>query len=464
MKRDKPIEILVIEDSPTQAGQLKSMLENSDFKVHVAVNGRLALEYLQGCTPEIVISDIVMPEMDGYELCRRMREDPKLREIPVILVTSLSDPTDVIKGLEVGADNFITKPYDEKSLLSHIQYLITNREMRKKSQSEIGINVFFSGQNYYITAERLQILDLLLSIYENAYTQNRELIAVQKELNGLNERLEEIVHEQTSKLREANEALAREVVERKKAEQKVLKLNEELELRVIDQTTQLEAANKELADFSYSIAHDLRAPLRAMSGFSQALVEDFGDRLEGEALIYLNAIVDGSQHMGQLIDGLLTLSRCTRGELQRDPVNLTEMAERICSELEKIEPQRRVEWRIEPGLSAVGDKRMIEVVMKTLLENAWKYTSGSSEQVIRVYEELENDVRFICVADNGAGFEMAHAGKLFQPFQRLHRQDEFPGIGIGLATAQRIVHRHGGTIHGSGEPGRGATLKFSLPY
>jgi light-regulated signal transduction histidine kinase (bacteriophytochrome) len=137
---------------------------------------------------------------------------------------------------------------------------------------------------------------------------------------------------------------------------------------------------------------------------------------------------------------------------------------RIRAELEQLEPQRRVEWQIESGLDARGDARMIEVVMRNLLGNAWKYSNGTVRPLIRVYAEPEGDELFFCVADNGAGFDMAHAEKLFQPFQRLHRQDEFPGIGIGLATAQRIVHRHGGTIHATGAPQKGATFRFSLPY
>jgi light-regulated signal transduction histidine kinase (bacteriophytochrome) len=149
--------------------------------------------------------------------------------------------------------------------------------------------------------------------------------------------------------------------------------------------------------------------------------------------------------------------------LRHDNVNLSVMADRIRGELEQTEPERRVECRIEPGMSALGDERMIEAVMRNLLGNAWKYTSGRTEPVIRFYTERDNDNHFFCVADNGAGFNMAHAEKLFQAFQRLHRQEEFPGIGIGLATAQRIVHRHGGTIHGYGESGKGATFKFSLP-
>lgn len=263
----------------------------------------------------------------------------------------------------------------------------------------------------------------------------------------------------SGKLSESHAALEEEIVTRKRAADEIEVLNQELSQTV----AQLQGANQELEAFAYSVSHDLRAPLRAMSGFSEALIEDFGDKLEPEARDYLYEIVVGSRHMGLLIDGLLTLSRSTRGELRRDRVDLSVMAARIRSELEKSEQQRRVEWRLEPGLSAWGDARMIEVIMRNLLGNAWKYTGSVAEPIIRVYDQLEAGKHFFCVADNGAGFDMAYAEKLFQPFQRLHRQDEFPGIGIGLATAQRIVHRHGGTIQATGAPHKGATFRFSLP-
>ncbi|OGU14061.1 MAG: hypothetical protein A2076_12035 [Geobacteraceae bacterium GWC2_53_11] len=264
----------------------------------------------------------------------------------------------------------------------------------------------------------------------------------------------------SGKLAESHSALEQDLVARKRAANEIEGLNQELSHTV----AQLQGANQELEAFAYSVSHDLRAPLRAMGGFSVALIEDFGDTLEAEARDYLNEIVLGSRHMGQLIDGLLTLSRSTRGELRHDRVDLSAMADRIRVELGKAEPQRRVTWRIEAGLSGGGDARMIEVIMRNLLENAWKYTAAVAEPLIRVYSELEKGERYYCVADNGAGFDMAHAEKLFQPFQRLHRQDEFPGIGIGLATAQRIVHRHGGTIHATGTPHKGALFSFSLPY
>lgn len=187
----KHLEILVVEDSRTQAEELRFILENEGFKVSLAANGKEALRLMKKWLPDIVVTDILMPEMDGYEVCKHIRADERLRHLPVILVTSLSEPTDVIKGLEAGADNFITKPYDEKFIVSRIEYLIANRELREGTETGGGVRVFFSGRHYLIDAERLQILDLLLSTYENAYHQNRKLLAMQKELSETNERLEQ---------------------------------------------------------------------------------------------------------------------------------------------------------------------------------------------------------------------------------------------------------------------------------
>lgn len=254
-----------------------------------------------------------------------------------------------------------------------------------------------------------------------------------------------------------------DITEQKRAQEEVLRLNADLENRVEARTSELRAANAELEAFAYAVSHDLRAPLRAMSGFSRALAEDFGPELPTEAKAYLDQISLGSQRMGDLIDGLLTLSRSTRGDLRRESVDLSELADRVRRELELGEPGRRPRWRIEPGLRAGGDPRMLEAVLRNLLGNAWKYTSNRSDAEIAMESVEEDGTRFFRVSDNGAGFDMAHAAKLFQPFQRLHRQDEFPGLGIGLATVQRILHRHGGRIHARSEPGRGAEFLFSLP-
>ena len=249
----------------------------------------------------------------------------------------------------------------------------------------------------------------------------------------------------------------------KQTQDAVRQLNTELEQRVVERTAELTAANRELDSFAYAVSHDLRAPLRAMNGFSQALIEDYGEHLQGEARLYLDQIILGSRKMGELIDGLLTLSRSTRGQVQRERIDLSAMALRILAGMAKEDPGRRVRWEIEPDMIVRGDESMLEAVMHNLLANAWKYTSQRDEGSIRVYTVAAATGKSVCIADNGAGFDPAHADKLFQPFQRLHRQEEFPGIGIGLATVQRIIHRHGGAITAHGEKEKGATFCFTLP-
>jgi signal transduction histidine kinase len=255
-----------------------------------------------------------------------------------------------------------------------------------------------------------------------------------------------------AQLAAANTALSHEIDERRAAEASLKSTEQELR-----------AANAELESFAYAVSHDLRAPLRAMTGFSMALMEDFGDQINDEARQYLEEIRQGGQHMGELIDGLLQLSRATRGQLQHEAIDISAMANRIRDEVAAVETRQPVTWQIEPDLTAWGDHRMVEIVLRNLLGNAVKYSQHSANPTIRVYAEASGQDHMICVADNGAGFDMAHAGKLFQPFQRLHRQDEFPGLGIGLSTVSRIVHRHGGSISADGIVGQGATFRFSLP-
>lgn len=208
--RDAAVEILVVEDSPTQALQLQYILEQHNYRTSMLTNGRDALASMHQHKPTMVISDIVMPEMDGYKLCQQIKADANLADIPVILLTSLSDPKDVIKGLECGADNFIVKPYDEDFLLSRIQYILANQRVRRAERTQMGLEIFFAGQTYFITSDRLQILNLLLSTYETAVQQNRQLIATQDSLQQLNAHLEEIVAKRTA-------ALTVEVTERQRA-------------------------------------------------------------------------------------------------------------------------------------------------------------------------------------------------------------------------------------------------------
>jgi signal transduction histidine kinase len=235
-----------------------------------------------------------------------------------------------------------------------------------------------------------------------------------------------------------------------------------LEVRVAQRTAELSAANRELESFSYSVSHDLRAPLRAIDGFSQALREDEGPRLSEDGLHLLKRLQAAATRMGQLIDDLLQLSRVTRAELHREPVDLSALTASVLDELRQREPGREVSLSIQPGLIAQGDPRLLRVMMENLLGNAWKFTSRRSGAHIEFFAETRDARAHYAVRDNGVGFDMAYAGKLFSPFQRLHKATDFPGTGIGLATVQRIVHRHGGDIQVEATLGGGATFRFTL--
>ena len=249
-----------------------------------------------------------------------------------------------------------------------------------------------------------------------------------------------------------------DITERKRMEEKLKQTLTELE----ESSAQLAATNKELETFSYSVSHDLRSPLRSIDGFSQALFEDYQEILDDTGIDYLKRLRNASQKMGELIDGILKLSRLTRNEMHKEEIDLSALVEDISSRLQEGEPRRHAQFVIKKGLITRGDPQMLRALMENLVGNAWKFTKNREEARIEFGTKKNGAKTTYYINDNGVGFDMTYADKLFGAFQRLHDISEFPGTGIGLATVQRIINRHGGNIWAEGAVNKGATFYFTL--
>ncbi len=401
-----PKGVLVVEDSATQAEAVRALLADAGYQVTVASSGEDGIAQFEAGEFDVVISDILMPgAVDGYELCRRIKAG-KRRETPVVLLTSLSDPLDIIRGLESGADNFFTKGVEPGLLLERLELLLNTKETRARAKVRMGVKVFFLGREFTITSEREQILDLLISTFEEAVRQNREL-------------------------RQQEEAL--------------------------------EATNKELEEFTYSISHDLRTPLGQVDGFSQLLLDKFSTHLDPTVLKYVGHIHEAARHMKRMVDELLNLGRMGRRDLHPQLTQLRPLVDAALVELESQTRGRNITWQVGPLPQVTCDPELMESVLANLLSNAVKFTRGRDPAVIQVAQQSRAGQTVIFVHDNGAGFDMKHADRLFGVFQRLHREDEFEGTGVGLATVQRIIRKHGGSIWAESELGKGATFYIALP-
>jgi hypothetical protein len=416
------VHVLVAEDSATQAELLRCLLEDQGYEVTTASNGRLALEAARARKPTLVVSDIVMPEMDGYSLCKAIKGDKQLKDTPVVIVTSLAGIQDIVMALDCGADNFIRKPYEPAALLARIQYILSNRELRghRGTRVKLGLEIFLGGKKHFITSEREQILDLLVASYEQAVQANEEL---------------------------------------KRRDQVISALNADLERHA----AHLEAANRELEAFSHSVSHDLRAPLVSIDGFTAHLQKE-GESLSVQGREYLRRVRESVRRMGALIDDMLHLSKVTRAQLHREDADLAQVARDVVDELRLSHPRHPVDFVMPDSVPANCDVRLMRIALVNLLGNAWKFTGKRDGARVEFSVAAPRGAEPIYrVQDNGAGFDMAHAGKLFSPFERLHGAGDFPGTGIGLATVQRIVERHGGRLWAEASVGHGASFYFTLP-
>ncbi|HWI58433.1 MAG TPA: ATP-binding protein, partial [Bacillota bacterium] len=371
------------------------------------------------------ISDILMPELDGFALCRQIKDSPEHRKTPVILLTALTDPRDVLRGLESGADNFIVKPFQESDLLSRIEFILANRDLEVAEKSGRPMEIMFGGERFRIAAERRQILNFFLAAYEAAVEKNTQLLAVQDQL-------------QTA--------------------------NTELEKRVQERTAKLELAYKSLESFSYSIAHDLRAPLRSIQGFTSMLLNEYSSVYSETARDFSKRVMEAAERMDRLIQDLLTYGRVAQAEFPLGIVSLESVVQRPLQQLADDIQHRHAEIQVEHPLPEVrGNSTLLEQVLINLLTNALKFARDNVPPRIVLRAERRGQSVRLFVEDNGIGIAPAYLDRLFRVFERLHDASKYPGTGIGLVIVRRGVERMGGRVGVESVPEKGSKFWLELP-
>jgi two-component system, sensor histidine kinase and response regulator len=382
---DDRVNILLVDDQPANLVALEAMLQGLGQNLIRAESGREALKWLLTHEFAVILLDVKMPEMDGFETAALIRQRDKSRHTPILFLTAADNSQNhAVRGYAVGAVDYLIKPVVPEFVRSKVAVFV---ELAKKS---------------------------------------------------------ELLRRQTQLLAES--------------EQAALELAETRAELVRD----LEHKNRELESFSYAVSHDLRAPLRRIDSFSRAILESQSDKLDESGRRYLDRVREASQQMSQLIDDVLYLSRVTRADLREQDVDLSTLAQLILARLQESEPARKVEIKIRPGVIVTGDGQLLRIALENLFENAWKFTSKQAETRIEFGVTQASGEPTYFIRDNGAGFNMTYVDRLFGPFQRLHAHGDFPGSGIGLATVQRIIHRHGGRVWAEGLVGQGATFQFTL--
>jgi DNA-binding response OmpR family regulator len=518
--------VLIIDDSPTFREELKSALGSSGYLVITAATGEDGLRVAVDERPAAIVVDGVLPGIDGATVIRRIRADAVLRRTPCILLTASEEASGEIEALDAGADDYVRKGEDVGIVLARVAAVLrssgsptvvcsTSSLLGPKRVLAVDDSLTYlqeiAGQlrqeGYEVVCARSGeeavellsvqavdciLLDLVMPGWSGKETCRRiksstswrdiPLIlhtALEEEeamIEGINAGADDYIAKSSDigVLR----ARVRAQLRRKQFEDENRNIREQLlqkELEVVAANAarklaearaafseELELKNKELEAFSYSVSHDLRAPLRAISGFSHILAQEHQDKLDANARELLQSVQESASRMGRLIDDLLKLAKTGRKVLDRETVDLSDLAREIASRLQASEPGRDAAFVIAPNLIAKADRGLLQVVLENLLGNAWKFTSKRPRTSIELGVQHHANQTIYFVRDNGAGFDMKYADKLFGAFQRLHYENEFPGTGIGLATVQKIIHRHGGRVWAESQAGQGATFYFVL--
>jgi len=454
-----PLEVLIAEDSATQAQRLRHILEQNGYRVTSAPNGRVALEYALRSKPSLVISDVVMPEMNGYQLCSRIKSDPQLSSVPVILVTTLSDPQDVIRGLECRADNFILKPYEAEQLLHRIGFVLVNSQMRQAEQPGMGLEIVFSGQRHFITADRLQILNLLLSTYEAAIQRNKELSSTRdtlrqtnSELQQLTSELEDRVSERTRELERSNEAL-------RQAQQALI------------QQERLRA----LGQMASGIAHDINNAISPIALYTESLLER-EPGLSERAREYLVTIQRAIDDVAQTVGRMREFYRPREVELQLAEVVLNPLVQQVAT-LTKARwsdlPQRRgimieLKASLAPDLPQIrGAENEIRDALTNMIFNAVDAIPDGgvievSTRLVEPPQATDSGARYVQleVADNGVGMDEETRRRCLEPF---FTTKGTRGTGLGLAMVYGMAQRHGAALDIESTLGKGTKIRLVFP-
>jgi two-component system, NtrC family, sensor kinase len=520
--------VLVIDDSATFRDALQIALERAGHRVLTAATGEDGLRMAAHARPAAIVVDGVLPGIDGPTVIRRIRLDAALRSTPCILLTASADQSAEVAALDAGADTFVRKEEDVAVLLARLAAVLrasatplhddgaTSLLGPKKILAVDDSPTYLEALGDLLRSagyepalarsgeEALELLaiqpvdcillDLLMPgiggeetcrrIKANPATRDTPLVMLtaledrDAMIRGLGAGADDYI----SKVSDAQVLKARvqAQIRRKQFEDENRRIRDQLlrkeveaaEARAAHELAETRASlledverkNKELEAFSYSVSHDLRAPLRSIDGFSQALLEDYADKLDAKGLDHLTRVRSAAKRMGELIDDLLELSRIGRVEMRRERVDLSGLARTVVAELRASDAEREVAVSIQDGVLADGDARLLRVVLENLLGNAWKFTRRSNHPKIELGTTRDDTRTTYFVQDNGAGFDMQYADRLFAPFQRLHAVGDFPGTGIGLATVRRVIERHGGRITAEGVVGRGARISWSLAH